>query len=329
MHENYQEKENGMLVLAAEMHRLTNGMCRVGAGPGFGVENDNPAQIGMVICLQPDPFGDNTQPFDASKMYQVTVDGFWKKSDVPLLPDDMAALVDSSDPATRIIALALHKLSGETLQINGQECADAFGVLAERDFERQDMEKKKNVFWDVIGKSRAAAGCDDQKFLQQIHTELMKMDVHEIGQFKGILEEYKDLAYMPGLWDAAKLMNECGCSDDGFIDFRAWLVSQGKETYLAALANPDSLAAVDSPADCAFESFSYVADMAYEEKTGHRFLPDAALQLDAGTLDSIHADIRYAEGIDRLRTGKEIPDALPRLCENFCPGQDVAAGWPE
>lgn len=330
MKENNPENENRMLVLASEIRRLTNGMCRVGIGPyGFGVENANPAQIGVAIRLQPDPFGDHPQPLEAGKTYQATVEGFRKDGGSPLLPEDVTAFMDSSDPATRTIASAIRKLSEETFQMNGEECAEAFGIMAEREMKGPGTGLTKDAFWDVIDKNRAAAGKDDQKFLQQIHTELMELDVQEIGRFKGILEEYKDLAYMPRLWDAAKLMNECGCSDDGFIDFRAWLVSQGKETYLEALADSDSLAAVDSPADCAFESFSYVADMAYEQKTGHRFLPDAALRLDAGTLDSIHAEIRYAKGIDRLRTGKEIPDALPRLCEKFYPGQDVAADWPE
>jgi hypothetical protein len=32
-----------------------------------------------------------------------------------------------------------------------------------------------------------------------------------------------------------------GCSDDGFIDFRNWLVKSGKKVCLAALENPDGL----------------------------------------------------------------------------------------
>ena len=32
-----------------------------------------------------------------------------------------------------------------------------------------------------------------------------------------------------------------GCSDDSFLDFRAWLIAQGKETYLEALRDPDTL----------------------------------------------------------------------------------------
>ena len=61
-------------------------------------------------------------------------------------------------------------------------------------------------------------------------------------RFDTMARVYMDLAYQYGLWTAANVMERGGCSDDGFMDFRAWLVAQGKEVYLAALADPDSLA---------------------------------------------------------------------------------------
>ena len=70
------------------------------------------------------------------------------------------------------------------------------------------------------------------------------------------------------MWDAAGIMKEYGCSDDGFIDFRAWLIAQGREVYFAALADPDSLADVVPYGDCCFEQLSYVGDYAYEQLTG-------------------------------------------------------------
>jgi hypothetical protein len=33
-----------------------------------------------------------------------------------------------------------------------------------------------------------------------------------------------------------------GCSDDGFIDFRAGLIAQGRDWYERAAASPDDLA---------------------------------------------------------------------------------------
>lgn len=48
------------------------------------------------------------------------------------------------------------------------------------------------------------------------------------------------MAYKYGLWSAVRLMGHA--TDDGFTDFRAWLISQGKEAYFAALKEPDTLA---------------------------------------------------------------------------------------
>ncbi|EKC76209.1 hypothetical protein LEA_04821 [human gut metagenome] len=43
----------------------------------------------------------------------------------------------------------------------------------------------------------------------------------------------------------SSVIKEYGCSDDGFIDFRAWLIAQGKEVYMNALRDPDTLADIE------------------------------------------------------------------------------------
>jgi len=45
------------------------------------------------------------------------------------------------------------------------------------------------------------------------------------------------------LWGAAYLAND-GCSDDGFLYFRAWLITQGKDIFEQVCKDPDSLAHV-------------------------------------------------------------------------------------
>ena len=61
------------------------------------------------------------------------------------------------------------------------------------------------------------------------------------------------MAYKYGLWSAVRLMGHA--TDDGFTDFRAWLISQGKEAYFAALKEPDTLADLDPGDGYWFESF--------------------------------------------------------------------------
>jgi hypothetical protein len=75
-------------------------------------------------------------------------------------------------------------------------------------------------------------------------------------------------------WAAAYLIGG-GCSDDGFIDFRAGLIAQGHAWYEMAVASPDSLAG--HPAVAANRSgvaplfdemANYAAQRAFERVTG-------------------------------------------------------------
>jgi hypothetical protein len=95
----------------------------------------------------------------------------------------------------------------------------------------------------------------------------------EIAGFWLELELLLSDAYRQDLWGAAYLING-GASDDGFDYFRGWLLAQGRETWEAALADPDSLAdVVDEDLGEGFEGFEgegmlSVARHAYESATG-------------------------------------------------------------
>src|SRR5262249_54204564 len=71
------------------------------------------------------------------------------------------------------------------------------------------------------------------------------------------------------LWAAAYIL-QGGCSDDGFIDFRCWLISMGREVYDGAHADVESLASVaaDDPQYTSFEDFGRVAREVYEDRAG-------------------------------------------------------------
>ena len=135
--------------------------------------------------------------------------------------------------------------------------------------------------------------------------------------FHSIMHGYMELADKYGLWNAATLMLEDGCYSDGFEDFRAWLIAQGRETYLAALKDPDSLADVPVYGNCRFESLPYVGDMAYDRLTGGRAYdnidPDAHQQLVA----ALRQEIVYGEGIGYPYEWSEVAAYLPRLCQKY------------
>ena len=110
----------------------------------------------------------------------------------------------------------------------------------------------------------------------------------------------------------------CGndCSGDGFIDFRAWLIAQSNEVYLAALADPDSLADVEAYGGCQFEEFTYVGDKALEAMTGQSAYDgtDAAFDI---LLEELRQGITYGVGINYPYEWDELERHFPRLCEKY------------
>jgi len=82
--------------------------------------------------------------------------------------------------------------------------------------------------------------------------------------------------YRYDLWAAAYLIGG-GCSDDGFIDFRAGLIAQGRDWYQKAAASPDSLAGHPAVAGARhprcgsplfYEEVNYAASYAFERVSG-------------------------------------------------------------
>jgi len=74
-----------------------------------------------------------------------------------------------------------------------------------------------------------------------LKVELASLSNDEMIAFIADYQKYHAEAYRWDLWGAAYLING-GCSDDGFIDFRDWLVARGRAVYEAAILDPDSLA---------------------------------------------------------------------------------------
>ena len=128
-------------------------------------------------------------------------------------------------------------------------------------------------FWKLIDTTRAASNSDVSKQADLLVELLVQHSVDEILSYEMNMDELLDKAYDAALWDAAYIIG-CGCSDDGFWDFRAWLIAQGQEVYDNALANPESLETlIDVNDDTQNGGLIYVAMHAYEQKTGHEMPP--------------------------------------------------------
>lgn len=187
-------------------------------------------------------------------------------------------------------------------------------------------EINKESFWDLIHEAKNACGQDMDAMLAYLKDWLVSMGPTQAQNFHDIIHAYEDLADKFGLWDAAGIMKEYGCSDDGFIDFRAWLIAQGREVYFAALADPDSLADVVPYGDCCFEQLSYVGDYAYEQLTGKSAYDQTDWSAYEALLMKLEQDIVYKDGIEFPREGADLKKYLPRLCAKH-PEWDGQTRW--
>ena len=125
-------------------------------------------------------------------------------------------------------------------------------------------EINKDTFWALIQEAKDTCGQDTDAWAKYMIDRLAGLGPEQSLMFLNYMDAYKDLSFRYGLWDAAKIFRVDGCSDDSFSYFRSWLIVQGKDVYMAALADPDSLADVEPYADCFFETAGYVGAYAYK-----------------------------------------------------------------
>lgn len=235
-------------------------------------------------------------------------------------------------PYERAILGEVDKTSPEYRAFYQKICAGAAAHIKNHlEKERQNVKEpiteiNKESFWDLIHEAKNACGQDMDAMLANLKDRLVSMGPTQTQNFHDIIHAYEDLADKFGLWDAAGIMKEYGCSDDGFIDFRAWLIAQGREVYFAALADPDSLADVVPYGDCCFEQLSYVGDYAYEQLTGKSAYDQTDWSAYEALLMKLEQDIVYKGGIEFPREGADLKKYLPRLCAKH-PEWDGQTRW--
>ena len=179
-------------------------------------------------------------------------------------------------------------------------------------------------FWSIIADSREAAlkrrlrpGQDFIELHEQtLAEELRQLQPDQIVAFDDCFWRLHWQAYHWDLWAVAYWLGG-GCSDDGFIDFRATLISLGRQNYEAALDDADSLADLVGRPDVPYmqsEGFQYVASKAYQEKTGATEWPR-----------TVHAPRPLAEpGGERFDfdDDEEMERRFPRVVAAFPDGMD-------
>jgi len=181
-----------------------------------------------------------------------------------------------------------------------------------------------NKFWELIDEARTIAGSWEEMY-DPLVAKLSEYSDDEILRWGKIFNLYQDLSYKDRLWAAAYVING-GCSDDGFDYFRGWLTAQGKDVFMSALRDPDSLVEIEpEDGEGEFEEMLSVGAFAYFKK--HNMDPDydlyfgklEALALPLEEITAIEAEITYAEKIDLDWSADEslLKEIVPKLCSFF------------
>ena len=218
----------------------------------------------------------------------------------------------------------------------------------------------KETFWKVIGEvNRCVEDGDQEAVLEATQRKLMEYSAVDIARWHEIKGVYMQLADRNDLW-AACTATGTHCTDDGFIDFRSWLISQGKDVYMQVLQDPDSLAEVEIPKEGAdFEAYGYVALYAYGQKkeietkglasvlkdyltwigregqtSAEDYLRvleyrnDTYQEIDAHPLgekekDEILSEVELRPDISSCWNREMLPEIVPRLCWKYGVGQGM------
>lgn len=158
-------------------------------------------------------------------------------------------------------------------------------------------------FWSLIERAQQVADPQNEaSMMEALFWELTKLTDRDFFAWYRLQEAFMQLADTPKLCAAASIINY-GTSDDRFMDFRAWLVMQGRAVYLSALAAPDRLARMRVPfGEAEWELCGYIAMYAY---TGRKYL--ALFRPDAPDGQALRR--RYPDC-------KDLPQQVERICMN-------------
>jgi hypothetical protein len=128
-------------------------------------------------------------------------------------------------------------------------------------------------FWAIVEEVHRSSGGDMDLKCELLDKKLRQLSLDELRSFGQHFTDCKDRAYSWELWAAAYVIGG-GCSDDKFSDFRSTLISNGREIFEMALANPESLADIGYDADSAdYEGYQYVPMTVYSDMSGGQRIP--------------------------------------------------------
>ncbi len=164
-------------------------------------------------------------------------------------------------------------------------------------------------FWAVIEAARAKRGSDGAEFAERVGESLATLETPDLINASIKFADALRAANRWDLWAAAYIMNG-GCSDDGFVYWRCWLIAQGKENFDAALADPQALAGMKlkygEEGEYELEDLLMAFDGAFENAEVSE--EDRPIITDSGDTQGTELSLEDED---------EMQSRFPKLCKKF------------
>lgn len=111
----------------------------------------------------------------------------------------------------------------------------------------------RDEFWSLIETARRSRR-EGKELRDEIERLLWELPDEDLVDYAKVYSELIDEADQWRLWDAICLING-GCSDDGFSDFRDFLISKGRSHFERVLNDPETL--LDDELDARYGEWPY------------------------------------------------------------------------
>jgi Protein of unknown function (DUF4240) len=185
----------------------------------------------------------------------------------------------------------------------------------------------KTIFWDIIHTANTVTKGDNKKLTVQVKKQLAKLEPDDLLHFQFIYEVYEIIVIQSTkhlIWSALYIINHGQVSDT--YAFAGWLIAKGKETFLNAFKDAESLGALNPKGGaCFYEGLRFLAASMYKEKfdvkmKAYNKLLSAFWLKPSSELEriEIETEIVYG-GVERNRDWEleDLESILPKLHEKF------------
>lgn len=150
------------------------------------------------------------------------------------LPDKKALLLEVLDGAREFFVrvgaseVEIMRLERDIAAVETEQRTRPAGNPDSRDM-------SEDLFWEIVeGDQSAPIG----ERIEHLAERLAEFTPKAIKNFNRILRTKWNGAYRTDIWALAYLLRG-GCSDDAFMDFRAWLIMQGRQIFEQTMLDPD------------------------------------------------------------------------------------------